>query len=262
MQLMTDRVEAKPADAKHEVIREQLRAQVLALDPGDRLPPERQLATQLGVARMTVRQAIAGLVREGVVTPVHGKGNLRSADPLRVRVQLWSFTDTVRAQGLEPSSRALEWRDDAEPPASALEFFRLTGGGTGVMPNSPKPAGAEPSTMLRRSRRLRLGDGNPLAIEEAWFPPDRVPALTGDVLAGSLYAFLREAGVLPDSGEETVTVGLPTEEEAKLLDIALTRPLLRLTRRAFAHGEPIEYAQAALPGDRFELAFPLVRDPV
>lgn len=246
---MSERVEARTTDSKHEVIREQLRAQVMALDPGDRLPPERQLSSQLGVARMTVRQAIAGLVREGVVTPVHGKGNLRSADPLRVRVQLWSFTETVRTQGLEPSSRALEWSDDADPPAAAQEFF-----GTAS-------AGGRGSRMLRRSRRLRLGDGNPLAIEEAWFPPGRVPALTEEVLAGSLYAFLRQSGVLPDSGEETVTVGLPTEQEAKLLDIASTRPLLRLTRRAFAHGEPIEYAQAALPGDRFELAFPLVRDP-
>ncbi len=246
---MSERVDAKHADSKHEMIREQLRAEVLALDPGDRLPPERQLATQLGVARMTVRQAIAGLVREGVVTPVHGKGNLRSADPLRLRVQLWSFTETVRAQGLEPASQPLEWADDPEPPSAALEFFQLGSDD----PRRP--------TMLRRSRRLRLGDGTPLAIEEAWFPPDLVPPLTEQVLAGSLYAFLREAGVLPDSGEESVTVGLPTDEEAKLLDMAATRPLLRLTRRAFAHGEPIEYAQAALPGDRFELAFPLVRDP-
>ncbi len=258
--------EVKISDAKHEVIREQLRAAVLALDPGDRLPPERQLATQLGVARMTVRQAIGGLVREGVVTPVHGKGNLRSADPLRIRVQLWSFTETVRAQGLEPSSRPLEWSDDDDPPAAALEFFAQAtptspGSTAGRASRSKNGSSRSAKTLLRRSRRLRLGDGNPLAIEEAWFPADRVPPLTEDVLAGSLYAYLRDAGVLPDSGEESVNVGLPTEDEAKLLEIASTRPLLRLTRRAFAHGEPIEYAQAALPGDRFELAFPLVRDP-
>ncbi|MBA8793794.1 GntR family transcriptional regulator [Friedmanniella endophytica] len=237
------------SDSKHETIREQLRAEVLALSPGERLPPERHLATRLGVARMTVRQAIGGLVREGIVTPVHGKGNLRSADPMRLRVQLWSFTETVRAQGLTPSTQPLEWDDDPEPPPAAVEFF------------AARPGGGPAPRTLRRSRRLRLGDGTPLALEEAWFSADRVPPLTEEVLAGSLYALLREAGVLPDSGEESVTVGLPTEEEAKLLAIAGTRPLLRLTRRAFAGGEPVEYAQAALPGDRFELAFPLIRDP-
>jgi GntR family transcriptional regulator len=44
------------------------------LHPGDRLPAERQLVEQYGVARSVVRQALAGLARDGLVTPSYPRG--------------------------------------------------------------------------------------------------------------------------------------------------------------------------------------------
>ena len=42
--------------------------------PGDRIPPERQLAAQFAVSVGTVRQAIANLVRDGYLERVQGSG--------------------------------------------------------------------------------------------------------------------------------------------------------------------------------------------
>jgi len=225
--------------AKHQAIQTQLRELVLGLQPGERLPPERQLAESLGVARMTVRQAIAALARDGLVRSVHGRGNLRSPDPVQLRVRLGSFADAIRERDLEPTTRLLECVQDDAPPPQVAEFL------------GPD---AEP---LLRVRRLRLGNGVPLALERNWLPGSLVRGLTEADLTGSLYHYLEPRGLLPDSGEESVTTILPTVEEAAVLDVAPTRPVLRLVRRALKEQRPVEYAEALFPADRCELWFPL-----
>jgi GntR family transcriptional regulator len=228
--------------SKHAAIRDELRTIVLDLSAGDPLPAERVLAERWGVARMTVRQAIAALSREGLVRSVHGRGNLRAPEPLQLRVRLGSFADAVREHHLEPSTVPIECVQDDKPPVPVAAFLGLAG----------RPA--------VRIRRLRLGDGVPLALERAWFPARLVPDLTEEHLALSLYHYLGERGLLPDSGEESVIAGLPDADEVRRLDIPSSRPVLRLTRRALTGGRPIEYAEAVLPADRYELWFPLNRN--
>ncbi|HYU84316.1 MAG TPA: GntR family transcriptional regulator [Kribbellaceae bacterium] len=230
-----------PGVAKHEAIRDELRHMVLDLAPGDPLPAERVLAERWGVARMTVRQAIAALAREGLVLTLHGRGNLRAPQPLQLRVRLGSFADALREHHLEPRTLPIECVVDDKPPVPVAEFLRLDG----------KPA--------MRVRRLRLGDEVPLALERAWFPAAEVSDLTEQHLASSLYQYLDGRGLLPDSGDETVIAGLPDDDEVRQLDIPSSRPVLRLTRRALTGGRPIEYAEAVFPADRYQLWFPLKR---
>lgn len=64
------------ATPKHEQLRNYLVAQVESgrLAAGDALPSEHRLAELLGIARSTVRQALATLERGGIVRRIHGKG--------------------------------------------------------------------------------------------------------------------------------------------------------------------------------------------
>jgi DNA-binding GntR family transcriptional regulator len=236
------RTNGRAEGSKHAAIRDELRTIVLDLSAGDPLPAERVLAERWGVARMTVRQAIAALSREGLVRSVHGRGNLRAPEPLQLRVRLGSFADAIRDHRLEPSTVPIECVQDDRPPVPVAAFLELAG----------RPA--------VRIRRLRLGDGVPLALERAWFPAGLVPDLTEEHLALSLYHYLDERGLLPDSGEESVIAGLPDADEVRRLDIPSSRPVLRLTRRALTGGRPIEYAEAVFPADRYELWFPLNRN--
>lgn len=229
-----------PIGAKHVAIRDRLRETVFALAPGEPLPGERQLAEQLGVARMTVRQAIAALAREGLVRTVHGRGNLRAPEPLQLRVRLGSFADALRENHLEPSTRPLECVVDPDPPGPVAAFLAL-----------------DPGEATVRIRRLRLGDGIPLALERTWLPRAMVPDLTEEDLAESLYHYLEPRRLLPDSGEESVVAGLPDAAEVRLLDVPDSRPVLRLVRKALVAGRPLEYAEAVFPADRCELWFPL-----
>jgi GntR family transcriptional regulator, transcriptional repressor for pyruvate dehydrogenase complex len=54
------------------------------LKPGDRLPPERELAQQLGVSRPSVRAGLRSLVALGVVESRHGAGSFITAGPPRL----------------------------------------------------------------------------------------------------------------------------------------------------------------------------------
>ncbi|WP_198671391.1 GntR family transcriptional regulator [Desertihabitans aurantiacus] len=230
-----------PGLSKHEAIRDSLRQMVLAMTPGTALPAERELAERWGVARMTVRQAIAALAREGLIRSVQGRGNLRAAEHVQLRVRLGSFADALREQHLDPVTRLLEWTREPEPLAAVAAFLEL---------------GDEPAWRLRR---LRLGNDVPLALERTWLPVALLPDLTQEQLRGSLYGLLEERSLRPDEGEESVVADLPDAEEARLLDISPTRPVVRLTRRGRAGGRPVEYAEAVLPADRYELWFPLER---
>lgn len=66
----------KPRESAHQACESVLRRAVLTgeLAPGDRLPPERTLATQLGVSRLTLRSALAALTAQGVLAVRQGSG--------------------------------------------------------------------------------------------------------------------------------------------------------------------------------------------
>ncbi len=227
----------RPEQPKYAAIRDEIREMVTALPVGQSLPPERELAERWGVARMTVRQAIAEVAQEGLLHTVHRHGHRRAPDPIPLRVRLGSFAQAVEAHHTQVTTEVLE----------------LT-----ARPAAPPPVrGFLGEADLIMFRRLRLGDGVPLALETAWLLADVLPEPTPEMLAGSVYQQLRAHGSLPDTGEEVVRADLPTAEEAKLLKVIRSRPVFRLSRRAASGGRPVEYAEAVLPADRYELCFPL-----
>lgn len=65
-----------PRESAHQACENALRRAILRgeLAPGERLPPERVLATQLGVSRLTLRAALATLDAAGLVSVRHGSG--------------------------------------------------------------------------------------------------------------------------------------------------------------------------------------------
>ncbi|EAP98361.1 transcriptional regulator, GntR family protein [Janibacter sp. HTCC2649] len=229
---------------KQSQVVSRLRTLADTLGSGAMLPTERTLAEEWGVARMTVRGAIAVLTREGRLRAEQGRGTFVRPPAIALRVRLGSFADEVKRAQLNPTTRTLERSLDDAPPEAVRAHLRLRAGAAAV-----------------RLDRLRLGDGNPLALERVWLPASLArPLLKGEPPA-SLYGWLGDRGHLPDAGEESVVVGFPTAPEQHHLAISSAAPIVRLTRRATAAGVPVEYAEAVLPADRYELWFPLAAGP-
>lgn len=67
-----------PREPAHQACESVLRRAILRgeLGPGERLPPERELAVQLGVSRLTLRVALATLDAAGLISVRHGSGYL------------------------------------------------------------------------------------------------------------------------------------------------------------------------------------------
>lgn len=92
------------------------------LGPGDRLPPERDLAASLGVSRATLAQALVALEVTGVVSVRHGDGTVLLAAP-RTEVVLAA----LRARR-DDLGDVIEARQALEVRLAALAARRRTDG--------------------------------------------------------------------------------------------------------------------------------------
>lgn len=225
---------------KREALREQLRALIADLEPGAPLPTERELSRRYGVARMTLRQALADLTGEGLLRSTQGRGTFVQAAPLELRLKLGSFAQEVRRLSLAPSTRTLECVVDEDPPQAVRAHLRLR--------SNQHPA---------RIVRLRLGDEEVLAMERTWLTKRVAAPLLRGTTSNSLHEFLDSRGVLPDGGEESVSARMPSAQEAELLGISVGSPVLRLVRTSTHAGAPVEYSESILAAHRTVLWFPL-----
>src|SRR5918998_2173782 len=79
------------------------------LSPGQRAPSEREIAQTLGISRMTARAAMSGLVADGYLYSVPGKGTFVSNPKMRQDLlELTSFSEDMRNRRLKPGARLLD----------------------------------------------------------------------------------------------------------------------------------------------------------
>jgi GntR family transcriptional regulator len=218
-----------------EILREQIRDGLWG--PGTPIPSERELCAQYGLSRMTARQAVVDLVRDGLLYRVQGKGTFvarpRMTQQLRV---LTGFSQDMTGRGRRPGAQVLDQR---MIPAETEVAHRLR-----------VPVGRA----IFYLRRLRLADGEPLALETAHLNFLGCDALlTADLASASLYLLLRERfGLILAEADQEIEAGLATPADARLLQISPGSAVLRMRRVTFASGgQVIEYAESVYRGDKY-----------
>ena len=201
------------------------------------IPSEREMSSRFGLSRMTVRQAVDHLVSEGRLYRVQGKGTFVARPKIEMPLRLASFTEDMRARGLEPGSRDLDRRTDSASAhlARALQI--------------------EPGDPVHVIERLRTADGIPMAVERSHIPEAVAPGLADESLADrSLYDVLAATyGVLLDRGEQTIEAGIADPADAALLELPGGSAVLLLQRRSFAGDRPVEFAVSTYRADRYQL---------
>lgn len=234
-----DRTE--PHVLKHVQVREYVRNLITGADPGSAAPSERELVQHFGVARMTVRQALDALVSEGLLERIPGRGTFVARAKIDVQVRLSSYTEEMGRRGMKPSSRTLLARMESAGPgvARALEI----GQGDKVV----------------HWQRLRMADGLPMCIEDAYLAESIVPGFLDVQLPESLYEELRRRDIMPTWGEDSVDADLAKPDEAHILGIAEGSSVLRIARRAFAGNIAVEVSRSTFRADRYTLWVPLSR---
>jgi len=213
------------------------------LGPGAAIPSERELMATYGVSRATVRKSIDTLITDGLLQRIHGKGTYVATPRLESQLHLASFSQDMRRRGLTPSTRLISIELD-EPPADVARALGLGRSGRAW-----------------RLDRVRLADGEPIALENGWYPGSLLPGLDRHDLGGSLYELLTEKFDLSiDRAEQTLWSEPADAPTARRLDVPVNAALLVFRRVSFAADRPLEYVVSRYRGDRYQLHMSLGRD--
>jgi GntR family transcriptional regulator len=228
------------------------------LGPGDQVPGELDLATEHGVSRATIRQALQRLQQEGVVT--EGRGRLgrtvRAHHPLQ-----WNLTRFERGTRRDDQDTGLD--DWAAGVAEAGHTPRQ------IVAVSITPAPATVAKWLEiptgelavRRHRRRLVDDTPYQLATSWFPE----SIARDTPLMEERDVVMPGGILAAIGHpqrlirDEITVRMPTPTEADELDLPMGTPVGQHVRIGIGHDDrPVRVMITIFPGDRQILAYELV----
>ncbi len=209
--------------------------------PGERLPGERELAATLRVSRMTLRQALDGLSRRGVLVRLPGRsGGAFVAEP-KIDCDLTGvagFTEQMRRAHRRAGARVLSARTVAAVAGPVATALALT-----------------PGEPVHELVRVRSADGTALAVERSWLPAGPLPGLLDHPLTGSVYALLDEHYRLaPRTAVEYLEPVVAEPDDAAALAVPTGAALMRVERTArAAGGRPVEFAHDLYRADRVRL---------
>ena len=206
------------------------------LQPGQQLLRESEYATRFGISLAPVRQAILDLVKEGYFYRVPGRGTFVREQKVAEKISiLSSFSESMKAKGLNADLRVIELRVGKVPPAikAILE------------------AGDEPFVLLQR---VALVEGKAIALLASYLPARLAPGLEKlDLNGQSLYKTLEERyGIVLGRAENTIEVVRCRNNQSALLGIPTGTPMLQVEGKTYdVTDQFVEFAQVLYRADRF-----------
>ena len=203
------------------------------IGPDDALPPERDIAEDFHISRITVRKAIDGLVSEGLLVRRQGAGTFVCSRVEKNFSKLTSFSEDMQARGRAPRSVWLRKSEGSVTPEEALTLR------------------SSPGTPVFRFHRIRFADDAPMSIEYATVLASCLPSL--DAVESSLYEALERSGNRPVRALQRLRAVLFSAEQAKLLQIRERDAGLLVERVGFLKdGQAVEFTQSYFRGDIYD----------
>ena len=228
---------------KQSHTRQQVLDLVQRLGVGTAIPSERQLSSDLGVSRLTVRAALDDLAREGYVVRRRGSGTYVQQPKISQELTITSFSEDMRRRGMAPGSTTLSM-------TTILAGARLG-----------RFLQVSPSERILVIKRLRLADGETMAIETLHLPEALVPGLSAKDLSGSFYELLHERyGIVIASGTQAIEPTVTNEEESAALGVPLHSPAFLFERTSLDERDrTVEFVHSVYRGDRYRIVTELHR---
>jgi len=229
------------------IITQQIKEGVLSA--GNKIPSERELCEQYNVSRITVRQSLNELEKEGLVNKIHGKGTFvaqpKVEQPL---VTVTSFQNTLLSKGLKPKTKFIKYV---------------------VLPNSYKISNILSIPLSEKIVELTLiglDDETPMVVYNSYFAYDlgvRMQELAEQASAENrpfstfdLYERIPELTLGTIS--QTFEASIADASIAKLLSVKKNTPILIVESIIYTNENlPVEYKTAIYRGDKYK--FSMVR---
>lgn len=217
--------------------------------PGDRLSSENQLAEQFGVHRLTVRQALAFVVEQGLVYRHQGKGTFVAEPRINYSInQGTNFRHSLLELGYLPSLKILNVQ--IVPASESLANLLEVSLNTNLL--KIKLLRSASSRMIG----FKIPEDQPLCVSLSYLSLNQFPGLSEQIYqARSLYSLLRsQFGVQPRRARTQIETEPTSQEDIDLLKVPSSIPIL--ITRSIVHDQydqPIEYTVSRFRGDRFTL---------
>ncbi|MFD1037218.1 GntR family transcriptional regulator [Virgibacillus byunsanensis] len=203
----------------------------------EKLPSERELCEIYDLSRITVRQTLQELEREGYIYKLHGKGTFVSSKSFNQNlVKLYSFTEEMKAMGKTPTTQVISFQEIAIDERLAAKI------------------NLAPLDEVYQVVRLRLADEEPLMHEISYLPKKNFPDLTEkDLNQRPMYdVFYEDYQIRVTKAVERFSATSVRKEEADHLQTSVGQPAMLIKRFAYHHEDLIEYTISVARGDKFD----------
>lgn len=212
--------------------------------PDEAIPSERVLCRQYHISRITVRQAIAQLINDGVLYRKQGKGTFVARRKVNQGLsKIVAFSRTVLDIGMKPSTRIV-FHGLLPPDLEVASVLKL-------------PDGAQVFKLVL----LGMGDDQPLVLYESCFPPLIGQKMLREAMAREKQAvafssydlYGQNTGIAPFKVNQTIEAVAADENQKRTLQISKGTALLRVTSVFMARDEsPLELRKALYRGDFYK----------
>lgn len=221
-------------------LKEILRTRILdgTYPPLSRMPSEAELGRAFDVSRITVRQALGDLQKEGLIFKIHGKGTFVA------KPKAFQNVSTLQGLGESMSQRGYE-------VINRLRSFKVV------------PADAQVAARLQvaegenvvQIKRARLVNRELVSLEITWLPEAVGKRLEkADLVSRDIFLILENDCALPlGHADLAIDAILADTELARALEVEEGSPVMRIERLTHtADGAPLDYEHLYYRGDAFQ----------
>lgn len=203
---------------------------------GSRLPSERDLSDQFQVSRMTLRQAITLLVDEGILERRVGSGTYVASQRVQEKIRgTTSFTEIIKAQGKEPSSKLISY-ERSYPNEQEIRHLGVT-----------------PKSYIVRMERVRYADKIPVVYEVTSIPEKLIRNFAREEVTNHFFQTLTQYGYSIGKSQQIISAKIVDPEITQELAIEEGHAILALTQTSYLEdGTAFEYVRSQYVAGRFE----------
>jgi GntR family transcriptional regulator len=221
-------------------LREELRSRILdgSYSPHKQMPSENELCALFQVSRITVRQALGDLQKEGLIFKIHGKGTFVAKPKAFQNVsRLQGFAEAMSSMGYEIINKLQQFRFI---PATALIAARLQ---------------ITEGTIVTEIKRVRLLNREAVSLEVTYVSEAIGQQLQkADLITRDIFLILEnDCGIALGHAELSIDAVLADEDLNTALAVEEGSPILRIERLTHdASGQPIDFEYLYFRGDAFQ----------
>lgn len=221
-------------------LKEILRTRILdgTYPPLSRMPSEAELGKAFDVSRITVRQALGDLQKEGLIFKIHGKGTFVA------KPKAFQNVSTLQGLGESMTQRGYE-------VINRLRSFKTVPANTQVAARLQLAEGEN----VVQIKRARLVNRELVSLEITWLPEHVGKRLEkADLVSRDIFLILENDCALPlGHADLAIDAILADAELARALEVQEGSPVMRIERLTHtADGAPLDYEHLYYRGDAFQ----------